>query len=197
MDEIVGPEEVVVRGLPAPLQRHPLFCGVTLSGAGETVLLLDSQRVEEFCNAHSSVLSGDSAPNEKPWSESTDQERALVVDDSLTARKVLVKKLHSMGIATVEAGDGIEALERIRREQFDYVFTDLDMPRLGGIELLTDIQSQKYTTAPVIVVSSRGEEEFQSKALELGAAGYLNKPIQHELFNCLMEELQLQTQTND
>ena len=190
VDEIVGPEEVVIRGLPSPLQSHPLFCGVTLSRASETVLLLDSQRLEEFCAFHQSSAQFQH-DFESGWSESENQQRALVVDDSMTARKVLVKKLLARGIVSVEAVDGIEALERLHREQFDWVFTDLDMPRLGGIELLTDIQSQKYTDAPVIVVSSRSEDEFRAKAMELGAAAYLSKPIQHEPFTKLMEDMQI------
>lgn len=196
VDEIVGPEEVVVRGLPSMLQRHPLLCGVTLSGAGETVLLLDSQSVEEYCLTHSDVFNATADHSDTQFENVTDQPRALVVDDSLTARKVLVKKLQAMGITSIEASDGMEALERLRSERVDFVFTDLDMPRLGGIELLSDIRSQKYTTAPVVIVSSRDDDEFRSRAAELGAAAYLNKPIEHESFTQLMEELQLLTHTS-
>lgn len=190
VDEIVGPEEVVVRGLPAPLQRHPLFRGVTLSGAGEMVLLLDGQEVETFCQRHAGSLSYDS-PLDSPQNSTDEAQRALVVDDSLTARKVLVKHLNGMGISTLEAGDGLEALERLRRDEFDFVFTDLDMPRLGGLELLNDIQAEKYTNAPVVVVSSRNDEEVQSRVMDLGAAAYLIKPIETETFSRLMEELQI------
>lgn len=194
VDEIVGPEEVVVRGLPTMLQQHPLLCGVTLSGAGETVLLLDSQSVEEYCLTHSDDFNEVTRDNTND-EDVADQPRALVVDDSLTARKVLVKKLQALGITSIEASDGMEALERLRSERVDFVFTDLDMPRLGGIELLSDIQSQKYTTAPVVIVSSRDDDEFRSRAVELGAAAYLNKPIEHESFMHLMEGLQLPNHT--
>lgn len=196
VDETVGPEEVVLRGLPPMLQGHPLFCGITLSGAGESVLLLDSQRLEDFCHTHFDVFH--QASEDQPAEvESAHRTRALVVDDSLTARKVLVKKLHAMGIASIEAGDGIEALEQLRRENVDIVFTDLDMPRLGGIELLSDIRSQKYTEAPVVIISSRHADEFQSRAIELGAAAYLSKPIEHESFTQLMEVLQQQIQPTE
>ncbi len=195
VDETVGPEEVVVRGLPPMLQQHPLFCGITLSGAGESVLLLDSQSVEDFCLTHHDAVNQPQL-DDQIESEDSNQIRALVVDDSLTARKVLVKKLHALGIASIEASDGIEALEQLRRESVDLVFTDLDMPRLGGIELLSDIRSQKYTDAPVVIISSRHEDEFQSRAIELGAAAYLRKPIDHESFTNLMEELQQQTQSS-
>lgn len=195
VDEIVGPEEVVVRGLPAMLQQHPLLCGVTLSGAGETVLLLDSQSIETFCLAQRDIIDATDATN-LDQEDASDQPRALVVDDSLTARKVLVKKLQTMGIASIEASDGLEALERLRSESVDFVFTDLDMPRLGGIELLSDIKTQKYTSAPVIIVSSRDDDEFRGRAVELGAAAYLNKPVDHKSFTHLMEELRQANNSN-
>ena len=123
--------------------------------------------------------------------ETPNQIRALVVDDSLTARKVLVKILHQHGFATVEAGDGIEAIECLHKEQFDLVLTDLDMPRFGGLELLSDIQSGKYCDAPVVVVSGRGEEEFRIKAMDVGAVDFLTKPVSKTSITQLLEELQL------
>lgn len=190
VDELVGPEEVVVRGLPNLLKNHPLFCGVTLSGSGEKVLLLDSERVLEFCDQNELSQTAESE-SETLAEKATNKKRALVVDDSLTARKVLVKILHQHGFATVEAGDGIEAIERLHKEKFDIVLTDLDMPRFGGLELLSDIQSGRYCEAPVVVVSGRGEEAFRIKAMEVGAVDYLAKPVSKISITQLLENMQL------
>ena len=138
VDQLIGPEEVVVRGLPNLLKPHPLFCGMTLSGSGETVLLLNGDRVLEFCHDQSSNVELDDMAEADGGP--TYGKRALVVDDSLTARRVVSKQLQQLGFATVEAGDGIEAIERLLKEDFDLVTTDLDMPRFGGLELLTDIR---------------------------------------------------------
>ncbi len=175
VDELVGPEEVVVRGLPNLLKQHPLFCGVTLSGSGESVLLLESEKVAEFCEQSRST---ESNQNENSTLEKPDNRtRVLVVDDSLTARKSLVEILRRQGMNPFEAGDGVQAIERLHRETFDLVFTDLDMPLLGGMELLSDIQSGNYCEAPVVVASSRDEETFRTKAMDLGAIDYVSKPV--------------------
>lgn len=192
VDELIGPEEVVVRGLPNLLKHHPLFCGITLSGSGEKVLLLDSDRVLEFCHqSDSSEIDGESESSQSSSSKPSDQRRALVVDDSLTARRVLVKILQQHGFVTVEAGDGIEAIERLHKEEFDLVLTDLDMPRFGGLELLSDIQSSRYCDSPVVVVSSRNEEVFRTKAMDVGASDYVTKPISELSIKQLLEKLHL------
>jgi CheY-like chemotaxis protein len=193
VDELVGPEEVVVRGLPNLLNSHPLFCGVTLSGSGEKVLLINTERVLDFCHQNQLIHSADNRaePGEAGLQGAAGQDRALVVDDSLTARKVLVKILQQHGFATVEAGDGFEAIERLHKEQFDLVLTDLDMPRFGGLELLSDIQSGSYCDAPVVVVSGRGEEAFRIKAMDVGAVDFLTKPVSKTSITQLLEDLQL------
>ncbi len=193
VDELVGPEEVVVRGLPSLLNGHPLFCGVTLSGSGEKVLLLNTERVLDFCHQNQLIHSAGNNPEpaEVGPQTATGQDRALVVDDSLTARKVLVKILQHHGFATVEAGDGLEAIERLHKERFDLVLTDLDMPRFGGLELLSDIQSGNYCDAPVVVVSGRGEEAFRIKAMDVGAVDFLTKPVSKTSITQLLEDLQL------
>ncbi len=193
VDEIVGPEEVVVRGLPSVLKRHPLFCGVTLSGAGETVLLLDSNQLTEFYQKYHSGNMGNqlATPNVDGADALPVARRVLVIDDSLSARKMLIKKLNKYGFAAVEAGDGIEGLERMRHDTFELVFTDLDMPRLGGMEMLFDIQRGNYGDAPVVVVSSRNEDEFRFQALDHGAVDYLTKPVSDKSLHRLLTDLKL------
>lgn len=192
VDELVGPEEVVVRGLPNLLKHHPLFCGVTLSGSGEKVLLLDSERVEEFCQQHSSP-DHQHAESERQADGlgAANKNRVLIVDDSLTVRRALVKMLQEHDFVTSEAGDGIEAIERLQRESFDLVLTDLDMPRLGGLELLSDIQAGRYCDAPVVVISSRDEETFRMQAMDAGAIDYIAKPVSNESIAKLLEGIQL------
>ncbi len=191
VDQLLGPEEVVVRGLPPMLRNHPLFCGITLSGSGEKVLLLESENVSDYCLPESEYEQDitRSATN-------SDGFKALVVDDSITARKYISKLLKEYGFATVEAGDGLEAIEVLHRTSFDLIVTDLDMPRLGGLELLADIENGKYCNAPIIVVSSRDDENFRRQALEFGACGYINKPVSKQLFQKQIEQLGLITATS-
>ena len=186
VDELVGPEEVVVRGLPPMLRNHPLFCGITLSGSGEKVLLLETESVSDYC-----VPESQSGGLDKTDFEDHSGRKALVVDDSITARKHLSKLLKANGYSVVEAGDGLEAIEVLHRSSFDLVVTDLDMPRLGGLELLADIRNGKYCSAPVIVVSSRGDASFRQQALEYGAGCFINKPVSKQQFEQHLEKLGL------
>ncbi len=194
VDEIIGPEEVVVRNLPGPLSGHPLFCGLTLSGAGETVLLLDGNKLVEYFTEFHSVCQPSVETEETVHQQ---VKRVLVVDDSLSARKMLVKRLSQLGFGCTEAGDGIQALEILRRDKFDLVFTDLDMPRLGGLEMLFDMQQHGRTKTPVVVVSARSEDEFRHQAMDYGAYGYLTKPVDFQRLQRLLDELELNQKENN
>ncbi len=198
VDEIVGPEEVVVRNIPAPLNSHPLFCGLTLSGAGETVLLLDVRKLTEFFHQFTTA---DQRPADSAGKrESIKKKCVLIVDDSLSARKLLVKKLTRLGYRTEEAGDGMEGLELLRQGSYDLVFTDLDMPRLGGLEMLFDMQQRRggeNRGVPVVVVSSRSEHEFRDRCLDSGAKNYLVKPVNDDSLDRVLNELKLEDSETD
>ncbi len=188
VDELVGPEEVVVRKLPNLLRNHPLLSGITLSGSGEKVLLLDADRVLDFCADQELDSTAEATANDDV---SSSRRRALVVDDSLTARKVLGKLLRQHGLDVIEAGDGLEALDQLHRNSFDLVLTDLDMPRMGGLELLSDMHTGDYCDAPRVVVSSRNEAAFRDQAIELGATEFINKPVSESTVVQLLEQLEL------
>lgn len=187
VDELLGPEEVVVRGLPPMLRNHPLFCGITLSGLGEQVLLLETESITDYCVPESEL--------ELPNLDSEHKLKALVVDDSMTARKHLSKLLNANGFGVVETGDGLEAIEALRRSKFDLVITDLDMPRFGGLELLADIRGGNYCDAPVIVVTSRDDMSFRQQSLEFGACDFINKPVSKQRFQQQLEKLGLTLET--
>ena len=188
VDEILGPEEVVIRKLPPLLRAHPMFCGLTLTGAGDTALLLDPDRLSKF---NQSIHAANSVVVNAFNDTKTE---LLVVDDSLSARKLLKKKLMVHGFHVTEAGDGMEALEKIRNQKFDLIFTDLDMPRLGGLELLFDLQQGQNKDQKVVVLSSRAADEFKDRAMELGALAYLTKPVEDESLNRVLSETGLLTQ---
>jgi len=195
VDDVVGPEEVVVRTLPSLLKSHPILGGVTLSGAGEIVQLLDGQRLLDFAAERAANPDGETAAEKDPARPrrnkppgGSGKRRVLVVDDSLSARRRLVQLLKQMGFEVTEAGDGLEGIDRMRNGQFRFVFTDLEMPRLDGFGFLSEIK-RTYTT-PVAVVTSRGEAECRDQAKELGADGYLFKPATESALAELITELE-------
>jgi chemosensory pili system protein ChpA (sensor histidine kinase/response regulator) len=200
VDEIIGPEEVVVRPLPPLLRRHPHLCGMTLSGAGEVVLLLDGRRLLMDAAAEDeSGQTSSSHPSAPQVPEQQDEVRVLVVDDSLSARRRLVQKLRALGLGITEAADGVEAVDLLRNQSFDAVFSDLEMPRLGGFDLLAEMSSLPEPP-PCVIVTTRTEQEIQERARTLGAAGFLSKPVETAAVEEMLERLQLTTrisQTGD
>ncbi len=192
VDEIVGPEEVVVRPLPSMLKHHPFCSGATLSGMGQTVLFLDARRVVEFhsqnLRAPSKTLS--SQPSGAARAQSM-RPRVLVVDDSLSARKRVVRSLQRYPLEIVEASDGRQALEITKTQRFAAIFSDMEMPHISGMELLAEINSDMHENpSPVVIISSRSEDEFTSRAKELGATDYLIKPLADEALDGALREIQ-------
>jgi chemosensory pili system protein ChpA (sensor histidine kinase/response regulator) len=175
VDEILGPEEVVVRPLPPLLRHQSLVSGITLSGTGELLLLCDSQHLMELSN--SAVMSLPKTDETTAPQCTVLRQRVLVVDDSISARRTLTRPLKNFGLNVVEAADGIEALEHLRSGRFAAVFSDLEMPRLGGLDLLRELAaSDPSRRVPVIIVSSCDEQRFGQQATDLGAVAYLTKP---------------------
>lgn len=106
----------------------------------------------------------------------------LVVDDSAAMRSLLVATLESLGpIRVLQAQNGFEALRVMPREQIDLVLTDINMPDINGLELLTFLRnSPLYKTVPVIVISTEGSQKDIEKGLAIGANEYLVKPFNPE-----------------
>ncbi|MEM1068174.1 MAG: response regulator [Planctomycetota bacterium] len=188
VDEIVGPEEVVARPLPALLKQHPFCAGATLSGLAQTVLLLDARRMVE---SEMQLL--------RPWqqtNESIDVQRkptrpvVLVADDSLSARRRVVRSLSRYPVEIVEASDGKQALQKLQAQHIDAVFSDMEMPHLSGMDLLSAAgEIFEKAAPPIVIVSSRNEPEFTDRARELGAVNYLFKPLEDDDLDQTLQRL--------
>ena len=188
VDSVVGAEEVVVRALPLLLDGHPLLSGLTLSGHGETVQILDVHRLMQMVANAETATTFKARKHREETSDS--QLRVLVVDDSLSTRRTHVRLVKQAGFETVEASDGLEALNLLKSSTFDAVLTDLEMPRLGGFELVSEIkQRSRIADLPVIVITSRGDEETHRRLLSLGANQVVVKPLTNAVLSDLKEIL--------
>jgi two-component system, chemotaxis family, chemotaxis protein CheY len=106
----------------------------------------------------------------------------LVVDDSKVMRDMVIACLRGVPAATfIHAGSGLEAIERLSMEPFDLVVLDLNMPDIGGIEVLEFVRSQdQLKKLPIVVVTTRGDEASRANALAAGASRFMTKPFTPE-----------------
>lgn len=116
--------------------------------------------------------------------------KALVVEDFKTMRKMVIKVLDSLNVHTIEAANGLEALEKLEKETVDMVFTDLVMPEMDGFELCEEIRRRDSLRAlPVIVISTHRDAKYVIQALRGGADDYLTKPFTAPLANRVIERV--------
>jgi two-component system, chemotaxis family, chemotaxis protein CheY len=115
----------------------------------------------------------------------------LVVDDSATTRMLISLTLKKEGVyRIVEVSNGREAVDKLSVESVDCVLTDINMPQMNGLDLITYIRSQhREPKVPIIVITTQGEEEARDKGMAQGANAYLTKPISGPKLVSLVKEL--------
>lgn len=106
--------------------------------------------------------------------------KVLVVEDSPTMRQLIVfalKRIRNFQI--VEANDGVDGLKKLNSEKFDLILTDINMPIMDGLKLVSMVRNDpNYKTVPIIIITTEGASEDRDRALALGANAYITKPIQ-------------------
>lgn len=121
--------------------------------------------------------------------------RALVVDDSQAMRRNILFALQRLRVfALEEAQDGLEALKKLSHAAFDIVLTDINMPMMDGLKLISHIrQGGRNAAVPIVVITTAAADEDRHKALELGASAYLVKPVQaREVVDAVKQLLRLE-----
>ena len=119
----------------------------------------------------------------------------MVVDDSLTVRRVTERNLSKYGVTTVLATDGVDALEKLSEGVPDAMLVDIEMPRMDGFELTERVRDDPvYKDIPIIIITSRSGPKHRDRAMALGATLYLTKPYQElELMNAINSVLPLES----
>ncbi|MCV2364598.1 Hpt domain-containing protein [Paucibacter sp. DJ1R-11] len=190
VDEVLGNQEVVVKNLGAQLSRVPGLAGVSLLASGDVALIynpvalaawygpLAQQRLLEAREAAQHVAEQGIAP--KPVAESSEDlpPLVLVVDDSLTVRRVTQRLLEREGYRVQLAKDGLDAMEALGGDELPVlVLSDIEMPRMDGFDLLRNIRADaRLRELPVVMITSRIAQKHRDYAEQLGADHYLGKP---------------------
>jgi two-component system chemotaxis response regulator CheY len=104
----------------------------------------------------------------------------LIVEDSPTMRQLIAFALKRIrGVRIVEANDGVDGLKKLSAERFDLILTDINMPIMDGLKLVSLVRNDaNYKTIPIVVITTEGAQEDRERALALGANDYITKPIQ-------------------
>jgi two-component system chemotaxis sensor kinase CheA len=173
VDEPVAELEIAVRPLERPEGPLPHLVGAAILGTGEVALVLSPGSLVEAAGALAGgePLAGTGADAAPPA-----RHRVLVVDDSITTRTLEQSTLEAAGYEVVVAVDGVDAWTRLQGGGIEVVVTDVEMPRMGGIELCETIRaSQRFAALPVVLVTSLDSAEHRARGLEAGADAYVGK----------------------
>jgi two-component system chemotaxis response regulator CheY len=123
-------------------------------------------------------------------------QRILIVEDSETMRSLLASSLEGLDapVKVSEASSGFEALRLLPREDFDLVVTDINMPDINGLELVSFVRgNERYRSVAVVIVSTEGSDRDRERGLELGADAYLVKPFEPETLRQVVNDLLART----
>jgi two-component system, chemotaxis family, sensor histidine kinase and response regulator WspE len=179
VDKFVGEFDMVVRPLDARLGKVADVAAAALMDDGSPVLILD---VEDLTRSVETALRGGRLRGlGKSDADKVPRKRVLVVDDSLTVREAEQFLLHSRGYDVEVAVDGIDGWNALRASHYDMIVTDVDMPRMTGLELVAKIKAHpKLHALPVIIVSYKDRDEDRLRGLEAGADRYMTKSSFHD-----------------
>jgi two-component system sensor histidine kinase and response regulator WspE len=179
VDELCGEYDVVVRPLDPRLGKVPNFSAVALDQAGQPVLIMD---VDDLIRTADRLFGTPQAPRSRLSRMSRrPTKRLLVVDDSITVREVERKLLENAGYEVEVAIDGVDGWNQLSGKPFDLMVSDVDMPRMNGIELVTRIKADpRLSSIPVIIVSYKDRAEDRLRGMAAGADYYLTKSSFHD-----------------
>ena len=106
--------------------------------------------------------------------------KVLIVEDSPTMRQLIVFALKRIrGLNIMEANDGVDGLKKLASDRFDLIFTDINMPIMDGLKLVSLVRNDpNYKAVPIVIITTEGDSEDRERALALGANDYITKPIQ-------------------
>jgi chemosensory pili system protein ChpA (sensor histidine kinase/response regulator) len=178
VDELIGNQEVVMKPMGTQLSHVPGMIGATVMGDGAIILVINPVLLANREELSSGAIK---VTNVAPVVEKL-KRVALVVDDSLTMRKVLSRVLERDGFEVVTANDGMDAIQKLQQISPAIILTDIEMPRMDGFEFSRYVRDNVQTShTPLIIISSRTAEKHRNVATEIGVNAFLGKPVQDEV----------------
>jgi chemosensory pili system protein ChpA (sensor histidine kinase/response regulator) len=188
VDNVLGSREIVVKPTGPQVSSIPGIFGATIMGDGRVVVILDV----------APLVRRAAAIEHAPVATALEDQRVvplvMVVDDSITMRKVTGRVLERHNFEVLSAKDGVDAIEKLAERVPDVMLLDIEMPRMDGYELATHMRNDpRLKSVPIIMITSRTGDKHRQRAFEIGVDRYLGKPYQEaDLMRNVQEILQVQ-----
>ena len=171
--QVMSSRDIVIKPLGSWLPSPPGVAGATILGDGEAVPVLD---MPSLVNA---IERGETLQVRRANRQR--QRRVLVVDDSLSTRRSLVQFVEDMGLRAHTAKDGVEGIEQIKQHRPDVILSDLEMPRMNGLEMSAQLKADAdMSSIPIVMITSRSSDKHRDLAEQAGVDFYLTKPYSEE-----------------
>ncbi|PXF64459.1 Hpt domain-containing protein [Kangiella spongicola] len=191
VDELLGSREIIVKNVGRQISAVPGISGASITGDGTVVLILDMQtlvdRFHEWDFSHEGGIVEEVKQEDRVPT-------VMVVDDSITVRKVTARLLQRHQFQVMTAKDGVDAITQLHDDIPDVMLLDIEMPRMDGFELATIIRhDERLKHIPIIMITSRTGEKHRERAEEIGVNQYLGKPYNEDkLLSTIDEMLELE-----
>jgi chemosensory pili system protein ChpA (sensor histidine kinase/response regulator) len=186
VDQLVGSRaEIVIKPIGQQLAGVEGVAGATILGDGSVVVILDvNSLARQAMNRRWMPMADEDVSTQK----ATARKLVMVVDDSVTVRKVTTRFLEREGFDVVTAKDGADAILKLEEVQPDLMLLDIEMPRMDGFEVATQVRhNPRLSGLPIIMITSRTGEKHRERAFQVGVDGYMGKPFQEKQ---LLENIQ-------
>ena len=183
VDQVIGEQEIVIKQIEGPIPKPAGIAGATVLGDGTIMPIGDVLELIAIAQGRLRTDSGNGLWQKRDkafetWTGEQSEPTVLIVDDSITVRELLSLSFSKSGYRVEQARDGQEAWEKLRSGlPCDLVFCDIEMPRMNGLEFLSNIQKEPgLSSLPVALLTSRGADRHRKVAAKLGATAYFTKP---------------------
>lgn len=185
VDSLAGSREIVVKSLGPQFATVPGISGATILGDGRVVVILDLLATIRELHAHLQYQVRPRLSADASAAAEVEVERptlVMVVDDSVTVRKVTSRLLERNGMNVLTAKDGVDAIAQLQEHRPDIMLLDIEMPRMDGFEVANLIRHDEgLKDLPIIMITSRTGEKHRERAMSIGVNEYLGKPYQESL----------------
>jgi len=173
-DELIGSQEIVVKSVGPQLLSIRGVSGATILGDGRIVIILD---INALVRGGAPVVELESAAP----TPADNRPLAMIVDDSITVRRVMERFLERNGMRVITAKDGMDAINVLQAGNPDIILLDIEMPNMDGYEFATYLRNdERASDVPIIMITSRVGDKHRARAIEIGVNDYLGKPYQDE-----------------